>query len=391
MVIDSPRHQSLPSIKALFGIGQHDELSSIATLPATERSALLEPPRTPLAHFSLSDLQGSLPHEAATPHKSSSHWASTPDSHAAKPQTPSSVRTASSTSVRTPSSALPSPQYLRHADHARTRSFSDASSAYDYSESERQDCHAYPPSLAALATQSHHPSMAIGARAPPSSSATREAAAHQQHQRRVSSSSSVSVRSRSRSPLVPSSSKAPGEAGFGGEHVLMRVHAPAVHGEGYEFTKEFLAAKYECQYCGKRFNRPSSLKIHVNTHTGEKPYKCSFPSCGRKFSVMSNMRRHSRVHAHQSSTSAPQPQDTAWRGVSVSGSEDDEELDLRSESSVGGSPRMRGVGGNGTVRRSSPLARMHPYAVREVSPAGGGGAGEAQSALFRLPLVPHYG
>ncbi|KAG8907439.1 hypothetical protein FRB99_004234 [Tulasnella sp. 403] len=57
------------------------------------------------------------------------------------------------------------------------------------------------------------------------------------------------------------------------------------------------SAKYVCEYCQKRFNRPSSLKIHVNTHTGEKPFKCPFPGCGRRFSVMSNMRRHSRVHS----------------------------------------------------------------------------------------------
>ncbi|KAG8932844.1 hypothetical protein FRC02_000455 [Tulasnella sp. 418] len=61
------------------------------------------------------------------------------------------------------------------------------------------------------------------------------------------------------------------------------------------------SAKYECEYCQKRFNRPSSLKIHVNTHTGEKPFKCPFPGCGRRFSVSSNMRRHSRVHTQPKS------------------------------------------------------------------------------------------
>ena len=30
------------------------------------------------------------------------------------------------------------------------------------------------------------------------------------------------------------------------------------------------SARYECAYCGKTFNRPSSLKTHTNTHTGEK-------------------------------------------------------------------------------------------------------------------------
>ena len=29
-------------------------------------------------------------------------------------------------------------------------------------------------------------------------------------------------------------------------------------------------ARYECTYCGKVFNRPSSLRTHTNTHTGEK-------------------------------------------------------------------------------------------------------------------------
>ncbi|KAF8558033.1 hypothetical protein OG21DRAFT_1481816 [Imleria badia] len=55
--------------------------------------------------------------------------------------------------------------------------------------------------------------------------------------------------------------------------------------------------KYECDYCGKGFTRPSSLKIHLNSHTGEKPFVCTFEGCGRSFSVLSNMRRHARVHA----------------------------------------------------------------------------------------------
>ncbi|KAF9482116.1 hypothetical protein BDN70DRAFT_468106 [Pholiota conissans] len=55
-------------------------------------------------------------------------------------------------------------------------------------------------------------------------------------------------------------------------------------------------SRYECPYCGKGFNRPSSLKIHLNSHTGEKPFVCPVESCRRSFSVLSNMRRHARVH-----------------------------------------------------------------------------------------------
>ncbi|KAJ7469793.1 hypothetical protein B0H11DRAFT_2238235 [Mycena galericulata] len=55
--------------------------------------------------------------------------------------------------------------------------------------------------------------------------------------------------------------------------------------------------KHVCPTCGKRFNRPSSLRIHVNTHTGATPFRCPHPSCGRAFNVNSNMRRHFRNHA----------------------------------------------------------------------------------------------
>ncbi|CAI2182659.1 2782_t:CDS:2 [Funneliformis geosporum] len=54
--------------------------------------------------------------------------------------------------------------------------------------------------------------------------------------------------------------------------------------------------RYQCPYCSKRFSRPSSLRIHTYSHTGEKPFVCTESGCGRKFSVQSNMRRHLRVH-----------------------------------------------------------------------------------------------
>lgn len=57
------------------------------------------------------------------------------------------------------------------------------------------------------------------------------------------------------------------------------------------------STKYHCPYCDKGFSRPSSLRIHTYSHTGEKPFVCTEPGCSRKFSVQSNMRRHLRVHA----------------------------------------------------------------------------------------------
>jgi hypothetical protein len=63
--------------------------------------------------------------------------------------------------------------------------------------------------------------------------------------------------------------------------------------------------KYQCGWCGKRFSRPSSLKIHHHSHTGEKPFACTAPNCGRTFSVQSNLRRHQKCHSTQGTAKGP--------------------------------------------------------------------------------------
>ncbi|XP_043916010.1 transcription factor HIVEP2 [Protopterus annectens] len=54
--------------------------------------------------------------------------------------------------------------------------------------------------------------------------------------------------------------------------------------------------KYICHYCGRACAKPSVLKKHIRSHTGERPYPCV--PCGFSFKTKSNLYKHRKSHAH---------------------------------------------------------------------------------------------
>ena len=50
------------------------------------------------------------------------------------------------------------------------------------------------------------------------------------------------------------------------------------------------AAAFSCPLCLKSLSSSWHVTRHMRTHTGEKPFQCSF--CGLRFSVKNNLKRH---------------------------------------------------------------------------------------------------
>jgi uncharacterized Zn-finger protein len=67
----------------------------------------------------------------------------------------------------------------------------------------------------------------------------------------------------------------------------------AAYGTGMEQVRTL--QKFFCGHCGKGFARKYVLKVHVLTHTEEKPYQCK--TCGQRFTQRSHLTPHERTHA----------------------------------------------------------------------------------------------
>lgn len=75
---------------------------------------------------------------------------------------------------------------------------------------------------------------------------------------------------------------------------------------------------FRCEYpgCDRRFANSSDRKKHSHVHTSDKPYNCKYYGCDKSYTHPSSLRKHMKIHGKLPSPSTPPPSATP-RGVTA--------------------------------------------------------------------------
>ncbi|XP_073727870.1 zinc finger protein 407 [Misgurnus anguillicaudatus] len=76
----------------------------------------------------------------------------------------------------------------------------------------------------------------------------------------------------------------------------LNTHLLGKHGLGQPKER-----KFECDLCERSFSEKWALNNHMKLHTGNKPFKCGWPSCHYAFLTLSAMKDHHRTHTGEKS------------------------------------------------------------------------------------------
>src|SRR6218665_61658 len=66
---------------------------------------------------------------------------------------------------------------------------------------------------------------------------------------------------------------------------------------------------FRCEYpgCDRRFANSSDRKKHSHVHTSDKPYNCKYYGCDKSYTHPSSLRKHMKIHGNLPSPSTPPP------------------------------------------------------------------------------------
>ncbi|XP_068179388.1 zinc finger protein 79 isoform X2 [Antennarius striatus] len=132
------------------------------------------------------------------------------------------------------------------------------------------------------------------------------------------------------------------------------------------------ARPYSCSDCGKSFSQSGALKIHRRIHTGERPYSCGF--CGKGFPHLAGVRAHQRTHTGERPYRCIQ----CGKCFTQSGA-----LKIHIRIHTGERPFICSVCGKGFSNRSGirfHYRTVHGLAPEHVEGAGGAAQGPAENS-----------
>lgn len=140
------------------------------------------------------------------------------------------------------------------------------------------------------------------------------------------------------------------------------------------------ARPYSCSDCGKSFSQSGALKIHRRIHTGERPYSCGF--CGRGFPHLAGVRAHQRTHTGEKPYRCSQ----CGKCFTQSGA-----LKIHTRIHTGERPFICSLCGKGFSNRSGirfHYRTVHGLAPEQAGEAGGGDASRGPAGRAYPPGRP---
>ena len=60
-----------------------------------------------------------------------------------------------------------------------------------------------------------------------------------------------------------------------------------------------------CIICNKKLSSKQNLKQHMNIHSGNKPYRCTYPGCSSSYKHASQLSCHKLIHSGNDKTNWP--------------------------------------------------------------------------------------